>query len=93
MIPAPRRRRSGVPPASNRDTPENRPRRGSGAARISLGGENEERDEAFAGLGNAAVLAAFVVLLILIAQFRSYGQALVILSTIPFSLVGAAMGL
>lgn len=60
---------------------------------IEIGGENEDRDEAFGGLGNAAIVAVAVVLLILVAQFGSYGRSLVIVTTIPFSLIGAAGGL
>jgi multidrug efflux pump subunit AcrB len=61
--------------------------------RLEIGGENEERDEAFMNLGNAAIIAVAAILIILVAQFRSYGQALVILVTIPLSFVGAALGL
>jgi multidrug efflux pump subunit AcrB len=61
--------------------------------RVELGGEAEERDEAFANLGNAAALAALAVLVILVAQFRSYRQALVVLTTLPLTVVGAALGL
>ena len=61
--------------------------------KIELGGEAEERDEAFANLGNAAIIAVAVILVILVAQFRSYGQALVVLATIPFSVIGAFLGL
>ncbi|MBI5490832.1 MAG: efflux RND transporter permease subunit [Deltaproteobacteria bacterium] len=61
--------------------------------RLELGGESEERDEAFANLGYAAIIAVAVILVILVAQFRSYRQALLILTTIPFSFVGAFLGL
>jgi multidrug efflux pump subunit AcrB len=61
--------------------------------RVEIGGESEERDEAFANLGYAAIIAVSVILIILVAQFRSYRQAFVILTTIPFSFVGAFLGL
>ena len=60
---------------------------------LELGGEAEERDEAFANLGRAAIIAVAVILIILVAQFRSYGQALTVLATIPFSIIGAFLGL
>jgi multidrug efflux pump subunit AcrB len=61
--------------------------------RTELGGEVEERDEAFANLGYAAIIAVAVILIILVAQFRSYRHAFVILTTIPLSFVGAFLGL
>jgi multidrug efflux pump subunit AcrB len=60
---------------------------------VEIGGEAEERDEAFANLGYAAIIAVAVILIILVAQFRSYGQALLVVATIPFSIIGAFLGL
>ncbi len=60
---------------------------------LELGGENEERDESFAGLGEAMALALLLIYGILAIQFNSFVQPFVILLTVPFGIVGAVVGL
>jgi len=55
---------------------------------ITYGGEEEERIEAFAGLGAAFGIALIVIYALLAIPFRSYTQPLVIMSAIPFGMVG-----
>ncbi|MHB1127957.1 MAG: efflux RND transporter permease subunit [Bacillota bacterium] len=60
---------------------------------ITYGGENEDRDASFASLGNAAIIAVLVIYLLLVIQFNSLIQPIVVLSTIPLALFGAVIGL
>ncbi len=56
-------------------------------------GEAEESGEAFSGLGQATVVVLLLIMLILVAQFKSVRIGLVIFLTIPLSLIGVFLGL
>ncbi len=60
---------------------------------LEYGGENEEREESFAGLGQALVLAFLLIYAVLALQFNSFIQPFVILFTVPFGVIGAVVGL
>jgi multidrug efflux pump subunit AcrB len=60
---------------------------------LELGGESEQREEAFAGLGQAMALALMGIYVILAIQFNSFVQPFVILLTVPFGIIGAVAGL
>jgi multidrug efflux pump len=60
---------------------------------MSLGGENEERDEAFAALGKAMIVGFLLIYAILALQFNSFIQPIVIILTIPLGVVGSVLGL
>ena len=59
---------------------------------ISQAGEQEERAKSLAGLAQAAVLALFIIFMLLAIPLRSYVQPMVIMSVIPFGAVGAIVG-
>ncbi|MEM7182473.1 MAG: efflux RND transporter permease subunit [Spirochaetota bacterium] len=59
---------------------------------ISLGGEWELTLEVFRDLGLAMGVAVFLVYFVLVAQFGSFREPLLILSTIPLSLLGVLPG-
>ena len=61
--------------------------------KIQFDGEREDVAENFAILGILAVAAIFVIYVILMIQFNSFIQPLVILTTIPLSLIGSVLGL
>ncbi|MCB1216175.1 efflux RND transporter permease subunit [bacterium] len=61
--------------------------------RIIISGEAEESSEAFAGLGSASGVALLLIILVLVAQFRSIRIAFVVFIAIPLSLIGAILGL
>jgi HAE1 family hydrophobic/amphiphilic exporter-1 len=61
--------------------------------RMEIGGENEERDEAFGQMGIALVVAVLLIYAILATQSNSFVQPFVIILTIPFGLIGAIFGL
>jgi multidrug efflux pump subunit AcrB len=57
-----------------------------------LAGEAEERAESMGGLMTYAMLALFVIYALLAIPLQSYLQPLVIMSVIPFGMVGAILG-
>lgn len=59
----------------------------------SMGGELESRSEAFGDLFKSLLIALIGIFSILVLQFRSFVQPLIIFSAIPLSLIGAVLGL
>ena len=60
---------------------------------IRYTGENEDQAEAGAFLGKAMLLALFIIALILVTQFNSITQPLIILSSVLLSLIGVLWSL
>lgn len=60
---------------------------------ITFDGEKQKIEENFGQVGESAVIAVVLVYLILLIQFNSFAQPLVILLTIPLSAFGSIMGL
>jgi multidrug efflux pump subunit AcrB len=56
-------------------------------------GELENMNETFAGMIKSLIISTFIVFLILVVQFKSVAQTLVIMGTIPLTLGGAVAGL
>ncbi len=61
--------------------------------RVEYGGEEEERGRSFAGMAQALVIALLGILAVLVAQFRSLSQPLIVVSAVPFAIVGAVTAL
>jgi len=59
---------------------------------ITFEGESREQSEIRASMARGAVLAALVIYALIAIPFRSYLQPLIIMSVIPFGLVGAVVG-
>ncbi len=59
---------------------------------VSIGGEWELTLEVFRDLGIAMGVAIFLVYFVLTAQFKSFREPLIIMSTIPLSLIGVLPG-
>ncbi len=57
----------------------------------TVGAQREQRD-AFASLGRGYIMALIGIYAMLAVSFRSYSQPLIIMSVIPFGLVGAVLG-
>ena len=57
-----------------------------------LEGQHRERAESFASIGWGFMVALFVMYALLAVPFRSYSQPLIIMSAIPFGIIGAVMG-
>lgn len=60
--------------------------------KINMGGEWELTLEVFRDLGIAMGVAIFLVYVVLVAQFGSYREPMIIMSTIPLSLIGVLPG-
>lgn len=60
---------------------------------VQLGGENEDINESFADMFRAMVLAIFLIAALLVLQFDSFKQALIILVAIPLAMIGVFPGL
>jgi multidrug efflux pump subunit AcrB len=60
--------------------------------RYSYEGEQRERADSFASLGRGFIIAMFAIYALLAVPFRSYTQPLVVMSAIPFGIIGAVWG-
>ena len=61
--------------------------------RLQFGGETEERDRSYASLWSALKWGLVLIYLIMAVQFDSVWQPLIVLFTIPLSIVGVTAGL
>jgi len=59
----------------------------------TLGGEEESRQESFAGLTQIMLITAIGIFAVLVLQFKSFLQPLIIFSSIPFAMAGSIIGL
>ena len=59
----------------------------------AIGGEQENRKEAFGGMAKTVLLAVFGIFAVLVLQFRSFVQPLIVFAAIPFALIGAFIAL
>jgi multidrug efflux pump subunit AcrB len=60
---------------------------------FSLGGEEESRQESFSGLAQIMIITAIGIFGVLVLQFKSFLQPLIIFSSIPFAIAGSVIGL
>ena len=60
---------------------------------VAMGGELEEQQEVFASLMIGMLLALFLVYTVMAVQFESLVQPLIIMTAVPFSLVGVLLTL
>ena len=56
-------------------------------------GDLESRNESFGGMGIASVLALMLIMGVLIIQFRSFTQPLIIFSALPLAIIGSILAL
>ncbi|MEZ4994854.1 MAG: efflux RND transporter permease subunit [Saprospiraceae bacterium] len=56
-------------------------------------GDLESRNESFGGMGMASVMALLLILGVLIIQFRSFTQPLIIFSALPLAIIGSILAL
>jgi multidrug efflux pump subunit AcrB len=60
---------------------------------VEYGGENEERNEAFAAIGKLSIVVILLIYIIMVMQFYSLSLPLLILSTVYLAAGGAIIGL
>ncbi len=65
----------------------------SEGVKIEFGGEQQETLETFAQLYRSMVIAVILILIILVVEFNSYRQPLIIFLAIPLALIGVLFGL
>lgn len=58
-----------------------------------VGGEQESRNESFGGLGQALIIALLGIFAVLVLQFKSFKQPLIIFTAIPLSITSAFLTL
>ena len=58
-----------------------------------VGGEVESRGESFGGMGRAVIIAMIGIFAVLILQFRSFTQPLIVFAAIPLAIIGSILGL
>lgn len=61
--------------------------------RYNIGGEQENREESFGGMGQAVIIAMIAIFGVLVLQFRSYAQPFIVFSAIPLALIGSVLAL
>lgn len=60
---------------------------------FTLGGEEESRQTTFAGLTQVMLITAIGIFAVLVLQFKSILQPMIIFSSIPFAMAGSIIGL
>ncbi|ALO13736.1 Efflux pump membrane transporter BepE [Salinivirga cyanobacteriivorans] len=58
-----------------------------------IGGELESRKESFGGMQRAVLIAILMIFAVLVLQFKSYTQPLIIFATIPLAMIGSVYAL
>ena len=61
--------------------------------RATFTGENEERDKNFNYLVQSMLLGVVLIFAILVIQFNSFRQAIIVLMTVPLSFIGVTLGM
>jgi multidrug efflux pump subunit AcrB len=61
--------------------------------RIIPAGELESREESFGGMGGAIIVAVFLILAVLVLEFRTFRTTFVVASVIPLGVVGGLAAL
>jgi multidrug efflux pump subunit AcrB len=61
--------------------------------RIVAAGEIESRQESFGGIGSAVIVATFLILAILVLEFRTFRMTTIVDSVIPLGVVGGVAAL
>lgn len=61
--------------------------------RFEMGGEVENREEAFTGFGTIIMVAVFLFIAVLVLEFKTLKSTIIVLSVIPLGIVGAVAAL
>jgi multidrug efflux pump len=60
---------------------------------VGFAGEDAEMMDAMNFLGRSLIISLFIILLILVTQFNSFGKTLIILTEVVFSIIGVLLGM
>lgn len=58
-----------------------------------VAGEKESQEESFGGMGKAVVIALIAIFAVLVFQFKSFSQPLIIFTAIPLAVIGSILAL
>ncbi|NIM13726.1 MAG: MMPL family transporter [Candidatus Aminicenantes bacterium] len=58
-----------------------------------VGGEQESREESFGGMGEAVVIAIISIFAVLVLQFKSFKQPLIVFAALPLAIIGSILAL
>jgi multidrug efflux pump subunit AcrB len=61
--------------------------------RFYIGGEHESQEESFGGMLNAIIIAMLGIFAVLVLQFRSFTQPIIVFSAIPLAVIGSVVAL
>jgi multidrug efflux pump subunit AcrB len=56
-------------------------------------GEKKSQEESFGGMGSAILLAIIAIFAVLVLQFRSFMQPLIVYAALPLAIIGSILGL
>ncbi|MBN1781189.1 efflux RND transporter permease subunit [bacterium] len=60
---------------------------------LYVAGEQESREESFGGMGKAVIIALVAIFGVLVLQFRSYLQPIIVFTAIPLAIIGSLIAL
>ncbi|UCH97641.1 MAG: efflux RND transporter permease subunit, partial [Candidatus Aminicenantes bacterium] len=58
-----------------------------------VGGEKESQEESFGGMGEAIVIAIIAIFAVLVLQFKSFKQPLIVYAALPLAIIGSVLAL
>ncbi len=58
-----------------------------------VGGEKESQEESFGGMGEAIVIAIIAIFAVLVLQFKSFTQPLIVYAALPLAIIGSIIAL
>lgn len=58
-----------------------------------VGGEKRSREESFGGMGDAIIIAIIAIFAVLVLQFKSFKQPLIVYAALPLAVIGSVLAL
>ncbi len=58
-----------------------------------VGGEKEKQQESFGGMGKAVMIAIVAIFAVLVLQFKSFTQPLIVFAALPLAIIGSILAL
>jgi multidrug efflux pump subunit AcrB len=58
-----------------------------------VSGQRESREESFGGMGRAVIIALVAIFAVLVLQFRSFAQPMIVFTAIPLAVMGSILSL
>jgi multidrug efflux pump subunit AcrB len=58
-----------------------------------VGGEKKSQEESFGGMGEAVLIAIVAIFAVLVLQFRSFSQPLIVYAALPLAIIGSVLAL